>query len=181
MEIKCPHCNQKYEVEKERSECQFECGNCLKTFYASGNIVYAGAERAKIKKSGCSPILIFGGIFFLAIILFFCFYGCGGKKQETKPRLSFKYGVSESYLSSQAWLMSQKIAKKHLKYPEEASFSWSPDQKYEFDYLGKYGVNISGYVTTKNAFGVRSKLKIYATWHYDPNTKQWECKSFSMD
>ena len=184
MKVQCPGCKQQYELEKGQEEFQLECTNCKTPFKASGNIVFEGPERVRQKSAGCSPILLFGAFFFLAVILLFCFYGCGAKKAKTEPektKISYKFGVSESSLRNDAWTMTQNMAKKRLRFPEEASFPWSPETVFEFEFEGKYGINLIGYVTAKNAFGVRDRMKLSATWHYDPQTKRWECKNFSMN
>lgn len=77
--------------------------------------------------------------------------------------------------SSAAYVEARELAKKSLKYPDEADFDWTPtyDQN-----EGENNYRIVGKVITKNGFGVKQKLTFKCVLHYkggdDMETSSWD-------
>ena len=77
--------------------------------------------------------------------------------------------------SNAAYLEARELAKSKLQYPDEADFDWTPTyDKNE----GENNYRIVGNVMTKNAFGVKKKIRFKCVLHYiggdDLEDSNWE-------
>ena len=138
MNVQCPRCGQQYCVEREQSQCQFECSMCGEKFYA-------------FRKSRLIIPLVVGGII-LCIILYFIFLS-----------LSIQKGMNYSQKAT-PWGAVCEYVKPVLQRPNTAKFSQKPETIKE---LGNGWLYVSGTVEMLNVRGekviplIEARIKEY--------------------
>lgn len=131
----------------------------------SPNHVHAGEIQTT------SPKYMLVGIAVLLFMFFGLYQRCGNPTDSSRADHS-----NGAFFTAKAYVRGE------LNYPEEASFDWSPILN-RMESNNNY--RIVGYVTGKNAFGVKIRVKYICVLHYlggdDLKTSSWELISLDLN